>query len=101
MKQLKRLFKKIVSWIKNLFSKKSEEQKYVYLANKNVYVTFKDGKTKLKLRKYIAQLARALGDVNFLGYDTNRKALINEFELSGVAGINNYYNNQLKEYLKK
>jgi len=60
---------------------------YNYAKNKQGWVTFKDGKPKMKLRKYISDLAVRLNTMNKKGFSYNRDKLIECYNIDGLRGI--------------
>lgn len=58
-----------------------------YNDQKKGWVTFKEGRRKVKLRAYIKGLAEKLTAFNEANYKTNRQLLIDCYNKDGVKGI--------------
>lgn len=73
-----------------------------YSDNKQNWVTFSSGKKKIKLRKFLDDISRAVTKFNGFTYKENRTEFIkhyNEFGLKGL--IESYKDALLKEKEKK
>ena len=98
MKKLKAFFKK---WIKRILNKKP---KPIYLDEytkyKNATLTLQRSKKKVKLRKYISELAYKLNEFNEIGYKENRDWLILAFNKGNLEGVGKHYQKQIEAYIK-
>lgn len=96
--KLKALWSK---WIKIILNKKDKPLKLEdYFIYKNVFVTLKANKKKVKLRKYISNLSRQLSEFNDFGYKTNRDELIAAFNKGSLEGVNKHYQEQIQLFIK-
>lgn len=75
--------------------------KYAFNKVKGVWVTFTDGKPKVKLRKYIADKAKLLQKVNGFGYTKNRDDLKESYNIGGMAGIQKFIQEEVEMAIKK
>lgn len=76
--------------------KEQPKQKILdYRSNKNGWVTFKDGRKKEKLRKYISELALFLTKAGERTFKKNKEDLIFEYETGGVFNCNKYVLDEL------
>ena len=72
-----------------------------YLDDKKGWVTFKDKRPKVKLRAYIADLAKKLTKYNDKSQFENRDELIEYYNKDGIQGVNIYMQLKVDEILKK
>lgn len=72
-----------------------------YKNDKKGYVTFKGKKPKVKLRKYIADIADTLSMVNKLSISINKENLITAYDKDGLKAVADHFNAEVKKHLKK
>ena len=74
----------------------------LYSDVKNGWVKFKvKGKRKIKLRKFISKRAHLLSNINSSTFEANREVLIEEFNDSGLDGVNNLIRGEFNFYKSK
>lgn len=98
MKKLKLFFEK---WIKIIFKKKDKPFFLdEYTKYKNATLTLQKSKKKVKLRKYISELAYKLNEFNEIGYKENRDGLILAFNKGNLEEVGKHYQKQIEAYIK-
>ncbi len=71
-----------------------------YEKAKNSWVTFPNKRKKIKLRKYISDIAVRMQDFGCPNYTENRNVLIDAFNEGNLKGINDYYVKVANDYVK-
>jgi len=72
-----------------------------YEKTKNAWVTFNSKTKKVKLRKYVSDIAVRMQDFGCPNYTENRNVLIDAFNESNLKGINDYYVKVANDYVKE
>ena len=75
--------------------------KYQYNDVKNVYLKFKNGKPKQKLRNFVAEKARALSNINGFSFNHNRDNLIESYNIGDLAAMQILINEEVEMFGKK
>lgn len=60
---------------------------YDYSADSKKWVSFKNGRKKEKLRKFVSDVAKDLSKINKMTYNENRKKLVECYNMDGLRGI--------------
>jgi len=68
---------------------------------KNAWVTFNSKTKKIKLRKYVSEIAVRMQEFGCPNYTENRNVLIDAFNESNLKGINDYYVKVANDYVKE
>ncbi len=71
-----------------------------YDSTKNAWVTFNSKTKKIKLRKYISDIAVRMQEFGCPNYTENRNVLIDAFNDGNLKGINDYYVKVANNYVK-
>lgn len=86
----------IIEEVKDLIAPKN-----TYAKVKGVWLTFTDGKPKVKLRKYIADKAKLLHKINGFSFVKNRNDLKESYDLEGLDGIHQFLKEEVDLATKK
>jgi len=81
--------------------KPERKEGFIYSRDKRGWVTFTNGKKKMKLRAYVLMLAERLTHWNDDRLNTNRDLLIKYYNKDGLAGVKRTYEIMLGEAVAK
>ncbi len=76
------------------------ERKPTYEKTKNAWVTFPSKRKKIKLRKYVSDIAVRMQDFGCPNYAENRDSLIVAFNENNLKGLNDHYVITANKYVK-
>ena len=71
-----------------------------YSLDKENWVTFNNGKEKMKLRKYIDKKAEIIGSVSLANKLTIRTIYIEAYNLEGLSGLERVHTHTVQKILK-